>query len=114
MHMIEPIERIRPVWLSKVSYHLAAGEGVRQSLLFQLGRFYDLIEQVMEEGESSLIEPLLNEWIEAHTLSDYQKNETSLQPILGILLLETFTVGRVILSETEALDFFEAVLPVYN
>jgi signal transduction histidine kinase len=114
MHIIEPLERIRPVWLSKVSDHLTAGEGVRQSLLFQLGRFYDLIEQVVEKGELSLIEPLLNEWIETHTLSEYQKNETSLQPIFGILLQETFTIGRAILSETDALDFFEAVLPVYN
>ena len=114
MHIIEPLERIRPVWLSKVSHHLTGGEGVRQSLLFQLGRFYDLIKQVAEKGEPGLMEPLLNEWIEAHTLSDYQKNEASLQPVLDILLLETFTIGRATLSEREALDLLEALLPVYT
>ena len=114
MRIIEPLERIRPIWLSKVSYHLAGGEGVRQSLLFQLGRFYDLIEQVVEKGELALIEPLLNEWIEAHTLSDYQKKEASLQPVLDIMLLETFTIGRAALSENEALDLLETLLPVYT
>ena len=105
---------MRPAWLSKVSQHLAGEEGIRQSLLFQLARFYDLIEQVVEKNEPGLMEPLVNEWIEAHTLSDYQKNEASLQPVLDILLLETFTIGRANLSESEALDLLEALLPIYT
>jgi signal transduction histidine kinase len=113
MRTLELLEQIQPVWVTNVSCCLAGGEGVKQSLIFQLDRYFDLLKLAVEESDPALIDTLLDEWLETRTLSDYQKDQ-GLQPVLNQLFLETINTGKVKLSESELLNFLDDLLPLYT
>jgi len=114
MRTVEALEEIRRPWLFKVSHRLARGEGVRESFIQQLERFFEMLTQAVETGNPSWLDPLLNEWVEARTQSDLERQDTSLAPILDQILMATYQAARETLPESSALDLVGAVLPVYT
>lgn len=110
----ESLAQIRPPWMIKISQELAQVEGVRESFLPQLNRFYDLLEQAIENGNSERLNPLLDEWVEAHTETELEKRENSLAPILGRMLQFTHELSCEILPEEDALNVLSALLPIYT
>ncbi len=113
MSAVELLGQIRTKWIARVSRELARGEGVRESFLAQLNRFYDLLLQAVESGNPDWLTPLLNEWAEARTESDLRKKEPSLYPILNQILLITYQISREELSAERGLDLMGSLLPIY-
>lgn len=114
MRTVEALERIRRPWLFKVSHRLARGEGVRESFIQQLERFFELLTQAVETGDPGWLDPLLNEWVEARTQSDLERRDTSLAPILDQILMSIYQAAREALPESSALDLMGAILPVHT
>jgi signal transduction histidine kinase len=114
MRTVEALDEIRRPWLFKVSHRLARGEGVRESFIQQLERFFEMLTQAVETGNPGWLEPLLIEWVEARTQGDLEKRDTSLAPILDQILIATYQAARETLPESSALDLMGAVLPVYT
>lgn len=113
MRIAESLREIRPAWITIVSHSLARGEGVRESFIPELERFFDLLQQAVETGDPAWLNPILDEWVAARTQTELANQETSLPPILDRILLLTLAVARQRLGQADALDLVEAVLPVY-
>jgi len=114
MRTVEALEKIRRPWLFKVSHRLARGEGVRESFIQQLERFYEMLTQAVETGDPGWLDSLLNEWVEARTQSDLERRETSLAPILDQILMSLYRAARETLPESIALDLMGVILPVHT
>lgn len=113
MSAVELLGQIRSKWIARVSQDLARGEGIRESFLAQLNRFYDLLLQAVESGNPEWMAPLLNEWAESRTESDLSQREASLYPILNQILLITYQISRAELNPIQALDLMGSLLPIY-
>ena len=114
MRTVEALEKIRRPWLFKVSHRLARGEGVRESFIQQLERFYEMLTQAVETGDPGWLDSLLNEWVEARTQSELERRETSLAPILDQILMSLYRAARETLPESSALDLMGVILPVHT
>lgn len=114
MDVLETLNRIRPLWISRLSHRLARGEGVRQSFQTQLNSLFDLIIQSIESGNPEWLNGLLDEWINSRTETDVESRENSLTPILEQLLLLSYEVFCEALEESEALHLLGAILPIYT
>lgn len=114
MRIIEALEKIRRPWLFKVSHRLARGEGVRESFVQQLERFFQLLTQAVETGDPGWLEPLLAEWIAARTQSDLEKDEASLAPILNQFFISIYQTARETLADSITLDLMGVILPLHT
>jgi signal transduction histidine kinase len=114
MRIVDSLEQIRPRWLSNVSHRLAERTGVRESLLDELNRFFDLLLQAVEARDASRLDPLLGRWVQARTQSEVETRGTSLGPLLEQILLGSYEVSREILEAEEALHLTGALLPVFS
>jgi len=113
MRTLELLNQIRPVWMERVSRELARGESVRESFVEQLNEYYDLMQQAILTGDPSWLNKLLDNWAEARTQSELEQQEASLLPILNKILMTTQEVASELLEPRQALDLFEAILPLY-
>lgn len=114
MGIIDSLKQIRSTWLTKISHHLARGEGVRAGFLEELNQFYDLLLQAIESGDPSWMNTLLDGWVDARTQTDLQNRDTSLAPILESIWLESFSIARENLGKQEALELVNALMPLYT
>lgn len=106
------LETIRSTWITKASQRLAPAEQVRQTFLTLLDRFYDLWEQVTESGELTILNSMLDEWVNALMQIDVGKVQSNLPPIFNQFLILTLEVAREMLSEQEAMDVLSATMPL--
>ena len=114
MRNINSLAKIRQNWLTTISHRLARGEGVRESFLGQLDRFYDLLQQAVETGDPAWLDPILSEWSEALTQSELEDRENSLPPILEQLLSLTYEISRQELTGEDALELTGVLIPVFT
>jgi signal transduction histidine kinase len=114
MRIAELLDQIRPVWTERVARKLARGESVRESFVDQLGEFFDLLKQSVMTGDPSWMNRILDNWTEARTQSELEKEGTSLSPILHQIFLTTHNVAAETLDQRDALDLIGSVLPLYT
>ncbi|HJS29853.1 MAG TPA: HAMP domain-containing sensor histidine kinase [Anaerolineales bacterium] len=105
------LEQIRPAWLERTSYRLARGEGVRQNFIPQLNQFYDLLLGAVETGDSSVLDPVIREWVYAQTRSEDDQHPVNLLPILFEILVQTQEVCVDLLTGEGANQAIAALLP---
>lgn len=114
MRASQSLPQIRTQWIKRASERLAKGEGVRENFALQLRMFFDLLQEAVETGNPSLVDPLLNEWVGASTETELQTQQSSVQPMLGQLLQMTIEVGQENLDPVEALVLSATTLPVFT
>lgn len=107
------LEQIRPTWITQASQRLAPAEQVRQTFLGLLDRFYNLWEQVTDSGQVTLLNPMLDEWVNALMQIEAGKVQSNLPPIFNQFLTLTLEVAREVLSEQEALEVLSAMMPLH-
>jgi signal transduction histidine kinase len=78
-----------------------------------LNRFYDLWEQVTENGQVSLLAPMLDEWVSALMQTEPGKIQSNLPPIFNQFLSLTLEVTKDLLSASETLDVLKAMMPLH-
>jgi signal transduction histidine kinase len=109
----ELLEQIRPTWITRASQRLAPAEQVRQTFLGLLDRFYDLWEQVTENGQVSLLAPMLDEWVNSLMQMETGKIQSNLPPIFNQFLSLTLEVTQDLLSAKETLEVLKAMMPLH-
>jgi len=109
----ELLEQIRPTWITRASQRLAPVEQVRQTFLGLLDRFYNLWEQVTENGQVSLLAPMLDEWVSALMQVESGKIQSNLPPIFNQFLSLTLDVTQDLLSPKESLEVLKAMMPLH-
>lgn len=114
MAAMEALEKIRSAWITRISNHLAKGEGIRQTFQTQLNEFYDLLVQAVETGNPERLNSLLDEWAHSTTLSDPDNQEITVEPILEQMALLLYEVARENLEDLEAIQLLGSVLPVFT
>jgi signal transduction histidine kinase len=114
MDVIESFQRIRPIWVMKLSHRLARGEAVRSSFLEQLEIFYDRLLHAVQTGDPAWMDSVLDEWVEARTETELANRDSSLPPILDIILISTYEIARENLDESSAMEVMGVFLPIYT
>lgn len=113
MEVLEICKTIRPAWIARLSHQMARGEGIRHGFLAQLNNFYDRLMQAIETGNPAWLEPTLDEWVQARTVSELEERESSISSILDQMLVLTFDVAVENLQGQDAIHFIGAILPAF-
>ena len=113
MSVVDSLQQIHRPWLMRISRHLARGEELRADALELLEQFYNRLQQAVETGDPTWLDPLLEEWVRARTESELQSQSISLPAIINQIHIRTFEIGRENLTEVEALELAGALLPVF-
>ncbi len=106
--------KMRPRLIRRALQQLARGAGVRENFEGQLSRFFDMLEQALETGDTAWMDAIILEWVSSKTQTDIaegQKNATALLTILFTLATET---AREEMNAEEALDAITAVQPIFT
>lgn len=114
MQIVDLLDLVRERWIDRVSHRLARGESVRASFQDELSRYFDLMRQAIISGDPSWLNEVLDEWTAARPQSEAERQETSLAPILGHIILSLNHVARELLSVEDALYLISAILPLHN
>jgi signal transduction histidine kinase len=113
MRVPEILREIRPTWVNRVANNIAHGAGVRDNILGQLERFFDLLSQSVETGNPSWVDPILVEWSSTLTPSDFREGDKSVSVILNHMLMTTYELLHEDLPAQDALDTFGSLLSVF-
>ena len=114
MSEIEFLHQIRPIWLNRITLNLAKASGIRQNVRDQMEDFFDRLEQFLETGDTSWLDPILKSWSEAQTQSDLESGQSDLIPFVESIMLTTHDICREILDPTTANDLMGALLPAFG
>lgn len=108
------LERLRPLWVSRISSRLAQAEGLRLGLVEQITRFYNRLTGLVAYGETQEgIDALLAEWVSSRTETELKDPESNIAPVINQLLLALFEVCREELTDEETVQVLGAALPVF-
>lgn len=111
MHELELLNSLRPTWLNRASVTLLKGSAFREDIRSQLERFYGLLEQAVETGDSAWLDAILVEWESAHTQTDLEDNASTLTSFIAGIIQLTYAAASEGLSESDALSLIGALLP---
>jgi signal transduction histidine kinase len=107
-------DAIRTTWLTRVSKRLAAAERIQESFAEQLAHFFDTFVEAIAVGSPNILIPILEEWINAKTESEFDHSENSVYSILSQMMLITCDVANETLSAPEALELISQAIPIYT
>jgi signal transduction histidine kinase len=114
MTVIDQLEQIRPAWLEKTSHRLARGEGVRERFVDQLIRFFDLLKESIDTGDSTWLDPVIHDWVYSQTGPEEGVSTVDLLPILTQILLQTQEICAELLPADQANLVMGSVLPHFT
>lgn len=110
----ESLRKVRTVWVERVAHALARGEGVRAGFTEQLGRFYDMLEQVVTTGDTAWLDPILYDWGRSSTETTLETGDYEVSFLMNQLVALTLVVLRENLSKEDALQALSAVMPILS
>lgn len=108
------LARVRPAWMERVGQELARGIEVRAGFEEQLERFYDLLTQAVVNNDPAWMDGLLLDWAKSSTETDLEEGLYQVTFIINRMIALTIQVAHESLSRQQALDFLEAVIPIYT
>ncbi len=114
MHEVELLQKIRPIWLHRAVQLLARGTSVREGITHEMGEFFDGLEQAIESGDPSWVDPSLNAWASSLTETDLEANTSSPTGFVSQLLNLTLSVCLENLDSTQALQMISALMPSFT
>jgi signal transduction histidine kinase len=114
MNVQANLVKIRKKLIRRALQNLARGAGVRENFEGQLERFYDLLEQALDTGDSAWLDAVIFDWVSANTQSDIAEGQKNATALLNILFTLTNEVARESLNKGEALDMMTAVQPIFT
>lgn len=105
---------MRPRLIRRALQQLARGAGVRENFEGQLTRFYDLLEQALETGDSAWMDAVIFDWVSSKTQTDIAEGQKNATAMLATLFALTSEAAREDLEAEEALDMIAAVQPIFT
>ncbi|HVP20528.1 MAG TPA: HAMP domain-containing sensor histidine kinase [Anaerolineaceae bacterium] len=114
MSLHDLLKTLRPIWLQRAETSLATSTLPGLDLQPELERFYDLFAQAVETGESTCLDPLIQEWSESQTQSDLESSSSSLSDYLNELMQITAEVLQSISSSDSYFEMVQSFLPAFG
>ena len=93
---------------------LARGMEVRAGFEEQLERFFDILTQSVINNDPAWMDSLLLDWAKSSTETDLDEGLYQVTFIINRMIALTIQVAHESLSKQQALDFLEAVIPIYT
>ena len=106
--------KIRNNWISEVANQLATAEQVKEDLLEEISRFFDLLMQAVDLRDPYILDPILSDWVNTRTETELENPEGSLMPVLSQIQLVTFYIAERNLTKEETIEIFTALLPIFS
>ena len=106
------LQKLRPIWVERVSRELAAGEGVRSGFEEQLQRFYTLLEQTIVTGDTAWLDPILFDWGHSPTQTNLEQADYHVSFVLDRMISLTIDIAGDHLEDKDALELLAAVIPI--
>lgn len=107
------LETIRPIWLNRIVQRMAKGTGLRDDFRDQLDQFYALLVQMVETGDPSWLDPLLQEWASGQTQTDLEGSPSNLTRFIKETMLLTQEICLETLPESQAFQLTSALMPQF-
>jgi signal transduction histidine kinase len=114
MTTLDPLRRLRPLWVQRIANMAARGATVRATFLQELERFFNLLEQSIETGDPAWMDGLLYDWASTPPLTVAQEKRYILPQLLNQMLMALIDLTRENLREKEALEVIHVALPVFT
>jgi signal transduction histidine kinase len=114
MHDISKLASLRQPFINRALHNLSRGTSIRDDLRSQLEQFFDQMVQAVESGDPAWLDNLLLDWAAAQTQTELESETSGLSSLIKQLMLVHVGVCRDNLSESEALDTIELLLPIYT
>ena len=93
---------------------MTKGAAIREDLRDQLERFFALLTQAVETGDTAWLDPILALWATSLTQSDLEEGASNLTRFINELMLLTFAICRETLDDNQALHLLDAILPSFT
>jgi signal transduction histidine kinase len=106
--------KMRPKLIRRALQQLARGAGVRENFEGQLERFYDMLEQALETGDTAWMDAIIIDWVSSKTQTDIVEGQKNATALLSILFTLTNETARETLTEGEALDIVTTAQPIFT
>jgi signal transduction histidine kinase len=106
------LQKLRPIWVERISRELAAGEGVRAGFGEQLQRFYTLLEQTIVTGDTAWLDPILYDWGHSPTETNLEQADYHVSFVLNRMISLTIDIAGDHLEDKDALEYLASVIPV--
>ncbi len=113
MAFLEAFGRIRQPLQMRVINSLARGSGVRENFQSEVSRFFELLEQALDTGDPSWLDPLLEEWASSRTETDLEGGERNVMRLINRIITYSVDISRESLPGDEALELLSVLMPIY-
>lgn len=92
MGLADHLSLIKVEWLERVTNRFARGDTTREAFQSQVNQFFDLLYQSLQSGDPAWLVPILDQWIEANSATDLDRQKTSLIQVIHQLFQITYEV----------------------
>ncbi|MBX3038127.1 MAG: HAMP domain-containing histidine kinase [Anaerolineales bacterium] len=106
------LQKIRGLWVERISRELASGEGVRAGFTEQLERFCELLEQTIVTGDTAWLDSILYDWGHAPTETNLEQADYYASFVINRMIALVIEIARQKLKQKEALELLGAVIPI--
>lgn len=106
------LQKIRGLWVERISRELASGEGVRAGFTEQLERFCELLEQTIVTGDTAWLDSILYDWGHAPTETNLEAADYYASFVINRMIALVIEIARQKLKQKEALELLGAVIPI--
>jgi signal transduction histidine kinase len=113
MKVSQSLESIYRPWQLRLVRILAHGEELREQFEALLKNFYDRMYQAVETGDSTWLDPVLDNWLEAMPESERESQDFYLLLVLNQIQQTTYEIARENLDLQDAVNLIEVLTPIF-
>jgi len=113
MKVSQSLELIYRPWQLRLVRQLAHGEELREQFEALLKNFYDRLYQAVETGDSTWLDPVLDNWLEAMPESERESQDFYLLLVLNQIQQTTYEIARENLDLQDAISLIEVLTPIF-
>lgn len=113
MKVSQSLELIYRPWQLRLVRKLAHGEELREQFEALLKKFYDRLYQAVETGDSTWLDPVLDNWLEAMPESEQESQDFYLLLVINQIQQTTYEIARENLDLQDAVNLIEVLTPIF-
>jgi hypothetical protein len=113
MKVSQSLDLISRPWQFRLVRQLAHGEELREQFEALLNNFYNRLNQAVETGDSTWLDSVLDDWLEAMPESERESRDFYLLLVLNQIQQTTYEIARENLELQDALTLIEVLTPIF-
>jgi len=114
MNSGDNLEKYRELWIEKILNELATGDRIRSTFREQVNTFYDLLIESLGTFDPTVMDPLMDQWVNARTETELDSPDNSILPILSKIMVITNEICFEKFNEEELKSINNALLPTFT